>query len=215
MARTIDAALFDFGGVFTESPFDVLEAMAADLGADPALLTEVVFGPYDQDTDHPWHRVERGELALEVARDEIVALGARAGVEADPFQVFARMARTNRAARAEVVACVVRARDAGVRTALVTNNAREFRTGWRRMIDVELFDAVVDSSEVGVRKPDPRIYHLALEQVGAVAPERAAFLDDFAGNVAAAERIGLRGILVGPDPAPALSALDALLAGSG
>jgi HAD superfamily hydrolase (TIGR01509 family) len=69
----------------------------------------------------------------------------------------------------------------------------------------------VDSSEVGVRKPDPRIFELTLTRLGGIAPERALFLDDAASNVAAAERLGLRAVLVRPDLRDALAALDALL----
>ena len=60
----------------------------------------------------------------------------------------------------------------------------------------ELFDTVVDSSAEGIRKPDHRIYHLALERLGGVEPHRAVFVDDFEANVAAAEAVGLTGVLV-------------------
>ena len=83
---------------------------------------------------------------------------------------------------------------------------------WRAMVPVdELFELVVDSSDVGVRKPDPAIYHLALEQLGGIPPERAVFLDDFAGNVDAAIALGIHGILVGDEPATSLTELDRLL----
>jgi putative hydrolase of the HAD superfamily len=76
----------------------------------------------------------------------------------------------------------------------------------------ELFDVVVDSSEVGMRKPNPAIYLHTLAELGGVAPERAVFLDDQPGNVAGAERAGLTGVLVtGADQA--VEALDAVLAG--
>jgi len=104
-------------------------------------------------------------------------------------------------------------RDEGFRTALVTNNVAEFSVHWRAMLPVdELFELVVDSSEVGVRKPDPAIYHLTLDRLGGIAPERAVFLDDFPGNVEAASAVGLHGILVGEEPEPAIAALDRLLA---
>ena len=91
--------------------------------------------------------------------------------------------------------------------------ANSLGDGWRSMLPVdELFDAVIDSAHVGMRKPDPRIFALALHQLGGIAPDKAVFLDDFHGNVAAAERIGLRGILVEDDFRPALEALRALLA---
>jgi epoxide hydrolase-like predicted phosphatase len=94
----------------------------------------------------------------------------------------------------------------------VTNNAHEFRDGWRRLVPAdELFEVIVDSSEVGVRKPDPRIFELTLERLGGIAPAEALFLDDAASNVEAAQRLGIRSVLVRPDLEDALSTLDALL----
>ena len=69
---------------------------------------------------------------------------------------------------------------------------------------------LVDSSEVGVRKPDPAIYLLTSERLG-VAPEGCAFLDDHPGNVAGAQAVGMAGILVGDDPWVALDELGRLL----
>ncbi|MDJ0789766.1 MAG: HAD family phosphatase, partial [Myxococcota bacterium] len=64
----LDAVLFDFGGVFTPSPFTAVADYGASLGIEPARFVEAVFGPYSEDTDHPWHRVERGEIPLLEAR---------------------------------------------------------------------------------------------------------------------------------------------------
>jgi epoxide hydrolase-like predicted phosphatase len=208
----IEAVLFDFGGVFTDSPFGAAEALGAELGAPPGRLLELVFGPYHADTDHPWHRLERGELSFQQAREEILALGRAAGIDADPIRVFQRMSLGG-AAREAMVERARRLRRAGVRTALVTNNAREFRERWRALVPAdELFEHVVDSSEVGVRKPDPEIFRIALARLGGPAPERTLFLDDHEGNLAAARALGLRTLLVTEDPAPALAALDALIA---
>jgi epoxide hydrolase-like predicted phosphatase len=207
---SIRAVLFDFGGVFTASPFGALESLGEKLGTNPELLMEVVFGPYHEDTDHPWHRLERGEITLVAAREEILALGAERGIEADPLRIFGALGGS--AARTTLIARVRELRGAGLRTAMITNNAHEFREAWRRMIPVdELFELVVDSSEVGIRKPDPRIFQLTLERLGGIAPEEALFLDDYASNVEAAEGLGIRGVLVEPDPSAALAALDALL----
>jgi putative hydrolase of the HAD superfamily len=170
-----------------------------------------VFGPYDRDTDHPWHRLERGEIALLDAREQIMALVTQAGLAFDPLAILARMAKGG-GAREAVVSATRRLRVRGVRTALVTNNAREFSQGWRAMIPIsELFDAVIDSSEVGVRKPDPAIFALALRALGDIAPDQAVFLDDFPGNVAAARRLGMHGLLVGDDPTGALAELERLV----
>jgi putative hydrolase of the HAD superfamily len=95
----------------------------------------------------------------------------------------------------------------------VTNNIREYGDAWRSRLAIdELFDLVVDSCEEGVRKPDPAIYRTALQRLGVADPTRAVFLDDFAGNIDAARAVGMHGILVGPDPRPALEELDELLA---
>ena len=67
-----DAVLWDYGGVFSASPFSALDAWAAERGIEPSLLHEVIFGPYDQDADHPWHRLERGELDFGAAREGIM-----------------------------------------------------------------------------------------------------------------------------------------------
>ena len=211
LATEIDAVLFDFGGVFTPSPFEAAEELGTSLGAAPGRVLEIVFGPYHEDTDHPWHRLERGEIPLVEARDAIIALGAAEGIDTDPFQLFARMGAGG-GARPPMVERARRIVAHGYRTALVTNNAHEFRDSWRKLVPADaLFQVIVDSSEVGMRKPDPRIFTLALERLGGVAPERTLFLDDAASNVAAAERLGIRSVLVRSDLRDALAALDALL----
>jgi putative hydrolase of the HAD superfamily len=208
---TIRAVLFDFGGVFTQSPFSVFAAAAAELDASPERVLGLVFGPYDRDTDHPWHRLERGELTLLEAREAIMSLAAGDGLALDPLRILARMADGS-GARHAMVAATRRLRAAGLRTALVTNNAREFRDGWRALLPLdELFDAVIDSSEVGLRKPNPAIFQLALQRLGDVAAEHAVFLDDFRGNVDAARKLGMHGVLVEDDPSSALAELERLI----
>jgi len=210
----IEAVVFDLGGVFTESPFEALRAAGAARGASFDEALEIVFGPYDDDTDHPWHRAERGELDLETCRAEIRALAAARGFELDLYDLLAHLAGGG--VRTEMVERARRLRTGGYRTALVTNNVAEFRELWRPMLPLgELFDVVVDSSEEGVRKPDPRIFELVLDRLGGVEPARSVLLDDYPGNVAAARRLGWHGVLVEPDPAGALVELDRLLAGGG
>jgi putative hydrolase of the HAD superfamily len=207
----IEAVVFDLGGVFTASPFEALRVAGAERGHSFEDSLHLVFGPYDDDTDHPWHRAERGELDIESCRAEVRALGAERGIDLDLYDILAHMA-SDGGLREVMVERARAIRLSGVRTALVTNNVAEFRDFWRPMLPLdELFDVVVDSSEEGVRKPDRRIYDLVLERLGGILPERAVFLDDYPGNVAAAVALGWRGILVEPDPTSALEALDALL----
>jgi epoxide hydrolase-like predicted phosphatase len=204
--------LFDFGGVFTPSPFDGARQYGAQIGASPERVLELVFGPYHEDTDHPWHRLERGEIPLAAARAAIIALGNAAGVDADPFKLFASMAGGPRGAYDGMVERARAVLRRGYRTALVTNNIVEFRESWRKMVPAdELFQVIVDSSEVRMRKPNPAIFRHTLDLLGDVAPEECLFLDDAESNVAAAERLGIRGVVVKSDLRDALAALDALL----
>jgi putative hydrolase of the HAD superfamily len=208
---TIEAVVFDLGGVYTDSPFEALRAAGEAKGASFEDALAVVFGSYDDDTDHPWHRAERGELDLEATRAEIRALGVERGIEIDLFDMLAYMS-SDGGLREVVVERTRSLRVSGLRTGLLTNNIAEFRAYWRPMLPLdELFDVVVDSSEVGMRKPDPRIFELVLEQLGGIDPTRAVFLDDYAGNVEAARRLGMHGIVVEPDPTGAIAELDALL----
>jgi len=214
---SFDAVLWDYGGVFSASPFTAVEALGREKGVEPRRFLEAVFGPYDQDTDHPWHRLERGEMELANAREEILTASRQQGFEADPIELFAHMAQAGReqgavGVRHEVVALARRVKAGGHRTAVVTNNAPEFREHWTRSIPVaELFHEIVDSSEVGIRKPSARIFTIALERLGNIAPERAIFVDDHPANVAAAEALGIRGIRMTDDYTVALREIEVLL----
>ena len=217
MAR-IRAVLFDFGGVFTDSPFHAVHAFGAEKGLGPAEITTIVFGSYQHDGDHPWHRLERGEMTLAAARDEILALGRAQGHELDIYEMFARMAGNTAGAgqRGALVERVRLLKREGYPTGVITNNVAEFGDGWRGLVPVdELFDFIVDSSTVGVRKPDPRIFQLALAQLPGIAPAEIVFLDDYQANADAARRLGLAAITVGVDLSAAIAELDALLAGGG
>ena len=206
-----DAVLWDFGGVFTQSPFAAAHAYALAQDADPELLVQIVFGSYDVDTDHAWHRLERGELSFVDALAVIAADAEAAGMRFDTGELFSGMVADG-IDRSVVVDAVRAVRARGLRTAIVTNNIREYGDAWRSLVPIdELFDVVVDSCEEGVRKPDPAIFRTALERLGLDEPRRVIFLDDFEGNVLAARSLGMHSILVGPDPRPALDELVALL----
>ena len=94
---------------------------------------------------------------------------------------------------------------------IITNNAVEFRDHWRNMLPVdELFDYVVDSSEVGIRKPNPAIFEKALA-IGGFSPEQVLFPDDYGGNIIAAQALRIRYILLDGDDAKTVADLDAIL----
>lgn len=211
MSRPLDLVLFDFGGVFTTSPFAAVESMAQDLNMDVAPFAEVMFGTYHEDNDHPWHRLERGEVSFDEAREAIMALGRDAGLQIDPIDMLVRMASGN-LVQQPMVDTLRDIKAAGYPVAIITNNVKEFRDGWRALIPVdELIDRVFDSSELGVRKPNPAIYQHALQEMGGVAPQRAVFLDDVEQNVQGARDLGVHGIHVQPDVMPAIVELRRLL----
>jgi putative hydrolase of the HAD superfamily len=200
--RSFDAVLFDFSGVLTTSPWP---ALAESGGGD----LELVVGPYHEDTDHPWHRLERGEITLETWLTEVQALAASTGATFDlaPLQrLFGELQVHD-----DVVAHIVALRSDGYRTALITNNVAEGSNAWRSLVAVDdLFDVVVDSSSVGMRKPNPAIFTHTLDLLG-VPADRAVFLDDAEGNLVGARRAGLHTVLVGDPPSGALAELDGLL----
>jgi len=98
-----------------------------------------------------------------------------------------------------------------VKLGLLTNNVKEFGEHWRATFPIEeLFEVVVDSSHVGMRKPEPEIYLLTCEQLG-IEPSSAVFVDDNADNCAAARALGMETVHFGEHPGTALAELDAIL----
>lgn len=199
----ITTVLFDFAGVVTSSPW---VAMTAAGGGN----LELLIGAYEEDSDHPWHQVERGEMAIADWATTVAETGRAQGIEVDftPLQAMIGEMTVNH----RIIERIRSLRVEGYRLGLITNNVREGSAMWRSLVPVDdLFEVVVDSSDVGMRKPNPAIFHHALELLGNVPPEQAVFLDDTPGNVDGARRAGLQAILV-DDPDDALDELDALLA---
>lgn len=206
----IRAVLFDYAGVMTEDMRPVVAGLAAASGAPTHELADLLLGDYDVDgSAHPWHRMERGELTMV----DLVAWGREQGAARGwNLDLGALMtAFMSLPIRPEMVERARTLRQNGYRTALLTNNARELAELWRaKMPTDEIFDVVIDSSDVGLRKPDPAIYLLTLERLG-VDRDEAVMLDDMDGNVAAARALGMRGIRVESDATSALTELDRLL----
>jgi putative hydrolase of the HAD superfamily len=214
--RRFDAILFDFSGVMVSSAFDAIARHASGHGMTEDEFLEFLLGPYAEDGDHAWHRAERGEIGIldwatdTMARAEEAGMGLdlsfMAGMLGD-LEVYDVMVEAARTLRAE-----------GYRTSLLTNNIAEGRDSWRPLLPLdELFDDVVDSCEVGLRKPNPQIYLLALQRLGTlggapVEPSRAVMLDDHPGNCAGALAAGLQAIHV-VEPEIAVDELRALLEG--
>ena len=98
----------------------------------------------------------------------------------------------------------------GIKQIILSNNIQEFAESWKPMLPKGLFNGIVDSSEVGVRKPDPEIFRIALLKAE-IKPAQAIFLDDYPEHVNVARSMGIRGINVGANPLNALTELDEIL----
>ena len=205
---TIEAVIFDFGGVLVTSPFDVMGRAGKASGLDEGVMLELLMGDYAADDDHPWHRLERGEITFAEYATDLQQRASSAGIDLSKGSagIYERLE-----VHPEVVDRVRALRHDGYATALLTNNVKEFGEAWRALVPLdELFDVVVDSCEVGMRKPNPRIYEHTLRELGGVAPAASVFLDDAEGNVEAARKVGMQAILV-RQPADALAELDTIL----
>ena len=96
----------------------------------------------------------------------------------------------------EMIALMAELSGRGYRMAILTNNVREWEPIWRAKLPVdEIFETVVDSAFVGMRKPDPRIYELTLERLDGIAAAECVFVDDTEVNCDAATALGLRSVL--------------------
>jgi putative hydrolase of the HAD superfamily len=211
----VKAVLFDFGGVITGPLEPMFVAVAETAGCEPAELAAFLFASYDSDVDgeNLWSRVERGEMPFADLCAWAEEEGRRRGWTIDLRRMVDFLGGIE--LRTAVLDRIADLRRRGYRTAVVSNNFKEFDAFWRHRLDLDvLFDTVVSSWEVGVRKPEAAIYRVTLERLGGIVPEEAVLLDDFEVNLAGARAIGLHGILVGREAGPALAALETLLAGN-
>ncbi len=202
-SRVIDTVIFDFGGVLARNGrhSDISSRFPAE---HRGAAMELLLGDYGEDGDHPWHRLERGEITLDEHRQLTHDAFAAAGIDL-PLPGPGAPLEIEFVANEPVVELVHELRAAGLRLGVLTNNVAEFRPLWWPLLPfAEWFDDIVDSHEVGLRKPDPAIYQLALARLGAEAG-RAAFLDDAPTNVAGAERVGMLAVVVDEDPTAAVA----------
>ncbi len=195
--------IFDLGGVVLGSPLHAIARFEKERGIPDGFVNRLVV---ETAPDGAWSRLERGELSIEeFYRDfdaECVARGHLLPA-ADMMEAI----HTSSGPRPEMLKALERLREYGLTTAALTNNWKsdgQDRHGLR-----PYFDVFIESSVVGLRKPDPRIYELALERIGVTA-EEAVFLDDIGGNLKTARAMGITTIKV-VDAASALAELGATL----
>jgi putative hydrolase of the HAD superfamily len=199
--RRVRAVFWDFGGVITTSPFDAFRRYEAGAGLPDGFIRGL--NATDPDTN-AWAAFERGEVDLDRFAERFEAEALAAGGRLDARAVVAAIRGEVRPAMATAVR---RCRQAGLTTALLTNNFVVAGTTVDYGDLLAAFDVVVESARAGCRKPDPRFYRLACELAG-VSPAHVVFLDDLGINLKPARAMGMTTIKVG-DPEQALAELEA------
>ena len=200
----IAAVIFDLGGVVTGSPLEAIARYERDHGLPPRAIGEAIRRAGESGA---WSRLERGELPLAAFMSAFQEECRACGVALDSERLMTYIAEAS-APRPAMLEAIRRIRAHGLRTGALTNNwVSDARRGPHPAR--ELFDVFIESSVVGLRKPDPRIYQLVCRELG-VTPDRAVFLDDIGTNLKAARALGMLTIKVS-DPAIALRELSDVL----
>jgi putative hydrolase of the HAD superfamily len=200
--------IFDLGGVVMPSPMDAFRAYEQRAGLPHRFISEVIVNSGD---DGAWARLERGQLTLSEFGYEFEVECTTAGNAIDSEAVLAAL-HSGHEPRAAMLEAIARIREAGLKTAALTNNwvLDDAVDGRERGLPLEdIFHVVVESSLVGLRKPDPRIYELVCDKLG-VEPTDAVFLDDLGVNLKPARAMGMTTIKVA-DPSEALAELQDVL----
>ena len=216
----IAAALFDFGGVILTSPFDAFAAYERENGLPDGLIRRI--NATDPDTN-AWAQLERSQVGMQEFCALFEAEARALGHEVDGRAVLGGLHGEVRPAMVEAVRrCGER-----MKTALLTNNfvlgsalddhpGSDVTLGAEQpesanQIDaiVDLFDVVIESSVVGVRKPDPAFYEVACDRLG-IGPSEAVFLDDLGVNLKPARAMGMTTIKV-VDADEAIADLEAVV----
>lgn len=214
MSRRPSALIIDYTGVITvplsmggrsrSDPNDA-PSQPSDIDKLRSMMSHELHNP---DPDGLWNRLERGEASVGELVDRVEEAVPGAGVFFSGESTVTLMASLE--VRADVVDRIRVWRGLGVPLALLTNNVAEWRPHWTAKLvaagGLSLFDVVIDSSEVGMRKPEARIYHHTVgalnERLGLrLAPGDCLFIDDFEQNVAGAQAIGMRALLATHDDA--------------
>ena len=192
------AVIFDFGGVITSSPFEAFNRLEDERGLPRDFIRSVnALNPHD----NAWAKFERAEID---ARKFDVLFEAEAEALGYPLEGRAVLAVLSGAIRPAMVTALDQLAAAGYRLACITNNVPSGHgAGMARSGDAKdayeqvfaRFEAVIESSKAGLRKPDPRIYQLMCERLG-LAAAQCVYLDDLGINCKPAAQLGMAAIKV-------------------
>ncbi len=211
LAKNPLAVLWDFGGVILSSPFEAFNRYEGEAGLPRDFIRSLNARNPDSNA---WAKMERSEVSL----DGFVALfeeeARQQGYTLDGWRILQALSGDIRPQMVEAL----RRCKAAFRVACITNNMKSGEgPGMARSPEkaqavaeiMALFEHVVESSKLGLRKPDPLIYQHACDLLG-VPPERCVYLDDLGINLKPARALGMRTIKVG-DPDAAIDELQAMV----
>jgi len=187
-----DVLICDFGGVLTSPLQEGFLAYQQESGVSLEALGTAMARSAEEHGDHPLFVLERGEIT-EVEFRERIERHLEDGFDLGRLRsLYFERLEPNR----PMIDFIRDLRGRGVRAALLTNNVREWEPLWRSKLPEidELFELVVDSAFVGLRKPDPAIFNLTLDQLGGVEPGRCVFVDDLDVNCDAARALGMAAV---------------------
>jgi putative hydrolase of the HAD superfamily len=192
----IRAVISDFGGVLTSPLLGAFARFQEDTGVTlDQIGIAMTAGAERLDGLNPLFELECGRISenrfLEILRDGLEPLmGERPALHRFKETYFDGLHPNE-----EMIALMAELSGSGYRMAILTNNVREWEPIWRAKLPVdEIFETVVDSAFVGMRKPDPEIYELTLERLGDVAASECLFIDDTEANCDAATALGIRAV---------------------
>ncbi|HTT27160.1 MAG TPA: HAD family phosphatase [Solirubrobacteraceae bacterium] len=190
----VEAIISDFGGVLTSPLIESFAGLMEASGISLESVGKAMVAIAEREGSNPLFELETGritEAAFMGALSDQLSAASGEEVELDGFgeRYFQHLEPNER-----MINYMRELRGRGYKLAICTNNIREWEAHWRAMLPVdEIFDVVVDSAFVGSRKPEPRIYEITLERLGAT-PEKTLFIDDVEVNCAGARELGIDAI---------------------
>jgi putative hydrolase of the HAD superfamily len=207
----IEAVIWDFGGVFTSSPFEAFARYEREKGLPPNIIRQINGANH---LENAWAKFERAEVDLDGFDKAFAAEALALGHHIPGRDVIGLLAGDF---RPDVIEALRRVKAAGLKTGCITNNVPSNQTGsadgrslYAREV-MELFDHVIESAKSGIRKPNPRIYEMMCETLR-VKPQACVYLDDLGVNLNPARAMGMTTIKVesGPQAIEALESITGL-----
>ncbi len=196
MSPAPSTVISDFGGVLTTPLISSFAEVQDRTGISPASLGRAMQSIAEADGAHPLYELEKGMVSeVDFLNRLADALQPELG-HAPELHQFSEIYFSALHPNEPMIELMAEVKTSGRRMAMLTNNVREWEPLWRSMLPVdEIFELVVDSAFVGMRKPDPAIYELTLERLGdGVTAAECLFIDDLEVNIEAALHLGMQAV---------------------